>query len=165
MANILDDLELEGIRIDFEESLGQFDFPGDPDPSISEASTLVLVRRVRDRGPLNETTGKYDAPTIDTIYDGAAYISPVTFRRDRQEIAGEEAVRIRQSRMIIPWDSGTEGGQAGNIRIDDFVVVVMSKDIEMEGRTFDVTDVMYESELAARRIGLTDVSKDFDPLC
>ena len=163
MSNILDELEIAGARIDFEEMLGQFTI-GDTE-SIAAAGTLVMVRRVRSRGPINETTFKYDSPTIDTQYTGPAHISPVTFRRDRQEIAGEEAIRIRQSRMIIPWDAGTESGQPGNIHIDDFVVVVMSADSEMEGRTFDVTDVMYESELLVRRIGLTDVSKDFDPLC
>jgi hypothetical protein len=163
MSDILDDLEIQGGRIDFEETLGQFT-EGDTE-TIAAAGTLVMVRRILSRGPLNETTGKYDQPTVQTQYTGPAHISPVTFRRDRQEIAGEESVRIRQSRMIIPWDSGTEGGQPGNVHIDDFVVVVMCADLEMEGRTFDITDVMYESELLVRRLTLTDVSKDFDPLC
>ena len=156
MSNILDELEIAGARIDFEMSLGQIQ-EGDQE-TISAAGTLVLVRRVIDRGPINDDTLKYDQPSIDTIFDGVAHISPVTFRRDRQEIAGAEAVRIRQYRMILPWDSG-------DIHIDDFTVVVMCQDPEMEGRTFDVTDVMYESELVVRRISLTDVSKDFDPLC
>lgn len=163
MSNILDELEIDGGRIDFEEALGQFT-EGDNE-TIAAAGTLVMVRRVTSRGPLNETTGKYDQPTIQTQYTGPAHISPVTFRRDRQEIAGEEAVRIRQSRMIVPWDSGTESDQPGRIHIDDFVVVVMSADPDMEGRTFDITDVLYESELLVRRVTLTDVSKDFDPLC
>lgn len=156
MSDILDELEIAGARLDFEQSLGIIQ-EGDLE-TISAAGTLVLVRRVRDRGPLNPVTDLYDSPTIDTIFDGPAHISPVTFRRDRQEIAGAEAVRIRQYRMILPWDSG-------DIHIDDFAVVVMSQDPEMGGRTFDVTDVMYESELVVRRISLTDVSKDFDPLC
>jgi hypothetical protein len=163
MSNILDELEIDGGRIDFEEALGQFT-NGDSE-TIAAAGTLVMVRRLLSRGPLNEDTLKYDQPTIQTQYTGPAHISPVTFRRDRQEIAGEEAVRIRQSRMIIPWDSGTESDQPGNIHIGDFVVVIMSADPDMEGRTFDITDVMYESELLVRRLGLTDVSKDFDPLC
>ena len=156
MSDILDELEIAGARLDFEQSLGIIQ-EGDLE-TISAAGTLVLVRRVRDRGPLHPVTDLYDSPTIDTIFDGPAHISPVTFRRDRQEIAGAEAVRIRQYRMILPWDSG-------DIHIDDFAVVVMSQDPEMGGRTFDVTDVMYESELVVRRISLTDVSKDFDPLC
>lgn len=156
MADILDDIELAGLRIDFEELLGERLIAGEED--ISGAGTLVMVRRVIDKGPINPDTGRYDSPTIDTIYSGAAHISPVTYRRDRQETAGEEAVRIRQYRMVLPWDSG-------DIHLKDFTVVVMSQDPEMEGRIFDVSDVLYESELAARRISLVDTAKDFDPFC
>ena len=105
MSNILDQVELDGLRADFFEMLGMHvdtngDFVDDT------AKTTVIITRITDRGPLNTTTGLYDAPVSSQIYVGPAHISPVTYRRDRQEIGGMEAVRIRQYRAIVPWDSG-----------------------------------------------------------
>lgn len=158
MANILDEFELAGLREDFDNLLGIYEEPADEE-SISRAKTLVSIRRTKNRGTFNETTGLYDSDTVtETIYTGPAHISPVTYRRDRQELAGQEAVRIRQYRAVLPWDSG-------DIHIDDILTVNFSADPEMDGRSFDITDVMYESELAARRITLTDTSKDNDENC
>lgn len=150
MANITDRFELDGLREDFHNLLGIHDLG---DESFEKAKTLVTISRVIDRGDINPATGKYDNPNISVIYTGPAHVSPVTYRRDRQEIGGGEAVRIRQYRAVVRWD-------VGNVLIGDLFTVNFSEDPEMEGRTFDISDVLYESELAARRLSLTDTSRD-----
>jgi hypothetical protein len=157
MANIIDEYELAGLREDFDNLLGKYDFGGGTD-DIDRAKTLVSITRVTSKGTLNETTGLYEGATSDVIYTGPAHFSPVTFRRDRQEIGGQTAIRIRQYRAVLPWDSG-------DIHLNDLFTVNFTTDPELDGRTFDVTDVMYESELSARRITLTDTSVDADPNC
>jgi hypothetical protein len=77
----------------------------------------------------------------------------MVFRRDRGEEAGEEQMRVRVYRCLVPFD-------AGDIELDDYVTVDESDDPEITNRRFDVTDVMYESELAARRLTITDVTRD-----
>ena len=152
MSNILDQIELDGLRADFFEMLGMhLDTNGvfvDDD-----AKTSVIVTRITDMGAMDPNTGLYPNPVSSTIYTGPAHVSPVTFRRDRQEIGGMEAVRIRQYRAILPWDSG-------DIWIDDLMTVSDTQDPQMIGKTFEISDVLYESELGVRRISLTDTSKD-----
>lgn len=157
MSNIDSQLELDGLRIDFDELLGIHDYGGGTDDTDA-AKTLVTIIRVTDRGPLNPVTKKYDTPVVSTIYTGPAHISPVTYRRDRQEIGGMESVRIRQYRAVVPWDSG-------DIWIDDKMTVTATEDPQMVGKVFDISDVLYESELAARRLSLTDTSKDNEGVC
>ena len=152
MANIEAQIELDGLREDFENLLGIYDYGGGVD-DIDAAKTQVVISRITDRGDMNETTGQYDNPVTSTIYTGPAHISPVTYRRDRQEIGGAEAVRIRQYRAVVPWDSG-------DVWIDDRMTVAMSQDPQMVDKVFDISDVLYESEMAARRLSLTDTSKD-----
>jgi len=153
MANITDRYELEGLREDFKNLLGIHDEGGSSADTFTQAKTLVTITRIVDKGPLNTSTGKYDNPNTKVIYTGPAHVSPVTYRRDRQEIGGMEAVRIRQYRAVVPWD-------AGDIWIDDRLTVNFTEDPDMEGRTFDISDVLYESELAARRLSLTDTHRD-----
>ena len=159
MADLISTLELNALRKDFSALLGINDFGGGT-LSISQAKTIATVVRVTDRGSFNTVTLEYDSPTTSQIYAGPAHFSPVTFRRDRQELGGGEAIRIRQYRAVLPWDSG-------DIRIDDIFTVIFCSDPEVAGRFFDVTDVMYETELAARRITLTDTSgnSDLNPNC
>lgn len=159
MADLLSQLELDSLRKDFNALLGINDYGGGT-LSITQAKTIVTLTRITDRGPINPTTLKYDSPTTAQIYAGPAHFSPVTFRRDRQELGGGEAIRIRQYRAVLPWDSG-------DIRIDDILTVNFCSDPEVAGRFFDVTDVMYETELAARRITLTDTTgnSDLNPNC
>jgi len=150
MAGILDQLELDALRADFKTMLGIDETPADSE-DITRAKTLVSIRRIVDQGTLNTSTGDYENPTTVVIYSGPAHVSPIVFRRDRQEQGGGQALRIRQYRVVLPWDSG-------NILIDDEMVVSFSADPEMDGRTWIVSDVMYESELAARRITVTDMT-------
>jgi len=152
VANMIDQFELEGLRKDFLNSLGVVD-EGGGDWSIADAKTLVSITRVVYRGTLNAVTKKYDAQIITTIYTGPASISPVTYRRDRQEIGGEESVRIRQYRGVVPWN-------AGDIYIDDLFTVNFCEDPDVVGRTFNISDVLYETELASRRLSLLDTNKD-----
>lgn len=151
MSNILDQTELDGLRADFYELLG---LHNDGSTWVDDtAKTTVIITRITDRGPLNTTTGLYDTPVSSQIYVGPAHISPVTYRRDRQEIGGMEAIRIRQYRAIVPWD-------AGDVWIDDLLTVSDTQDPDMLGKTFDISDVLYETELAVRRLSLSDTSKD-----
>lgn len=151
MSNILDQVELDGLRADFYELLG---LHNDGAAWVDDtAKTTVIITRITDRGPINPVTGLYDTPVTSQIYSGPAHISPVTYRRDRQEIGGMEAVRIRQYRAIVPWD-------AGDVWIDDLLTVSDTQDPDMLGKTFDISDVLYETELAVRRLSLSDTSKD-----
>jgi len=152
MANMIDQYELDGLREDFLNLLGLFD-EGDAEYSIEQAKTLVNINRVISRGTINPTTKLYENPITESIYAGPSHVSPVTYRRDRQELGGVESVRIRQYRAIVPWD-------AGDIHLDDTFTINFSTDPNMVGRTFDVTDVLYESHLAVRRISLVDTTKD-----
>ena len=156
MSNMVDQYELDGLREDFYNLLGIYNVGGGV-PSIAQAKTLVTIGRIVEKGSLNTATGKYDQPSTTTIYAGPAHISPVTYRRDRQELGGQEAIRIRQYRGIVPWD-------AGDIHIDDYIVVNFSQDPDVEGKLFDITDVLYESELSVRRISFTDTSKEISGL-
>ena len=135
MANMIDEYELAGLRKDFLESLGLAD-EGGSELSMSDAKTLVSITRVTDRGPLNPTTKKYDSPVTTTIYAGPSHFSPVTYRRDRQEIGGGESVRIRQYRGVVPWDSG-------DIHIDDLYTVNFCEDPDVVGKTFQISVVLY----------------------
>lgn len=157
MANLIDQYELDGMREDFFNMLGLYDEGGSSDYSIDQAKTLVNINRVVSRGDINPTTGMYDDQIVESVYAGPAHVSPVTYRRDRQELGGQESVRIRQYRAIVPWD-------AGDIHLDDTFTINFSTDPEMVGRTFDVTDVLYESHLAVRRISLVDTTKDSNGL-
>jgi len=152
MAGLVDKYELDGLREDMLNMLGMFD-EGGVEYSITDAKTLVTIHRIIDIGPINTSTHLYDSPSSTVIYSGPGRISPVTYRRDRQEIGGEEAVRIRQYRGIVPWD-------AGDIHINDILGVTFCEDPQFEGKFLDVTDVLLESELAVRRISLVDTSKD-----
>jgi hypothetical protein len=143
MANVLQQLELDGLRQDFNELLGDGSAGGDA------KTTIAITRTTVGSGDVDRTTLAVTPGSVEVIYTGEAFISPIVFRRDRQEIAGGEAQRIRQYRMLLPWDSG-------NILIDDIVEVISSQDPQFVNRKLTVSDVMYETELAARRVTLTD---------
>ena len=76
MSNLLDEFELAGLREDFYEMLGLVDEGGN-ERSIVQAKTLVVIRRVIERGDINPTTKKYDSPSLTTIYAGPSDFSPV----------------------------------------------------------------------------------------
>jgi len=152
MANILTQPELDGLRQDFGELLGDGSTGGDAKTTVAITRTNKKDKTV-DRDSLQIIPG-----AITVIYTGEAHISPIVFRRDRQEIAGGETQRIRQYRCVLPWDSG-------DVRIDDVLEVITSQDPQFATRKMLVSDVMYESELAARRITLTDTSGNDDGDC
>ncbi|MDK1103814.1 MAG: DUF6093 family protein [Actinomycetota bacterium] len=154
MSNLLDSFELDALREDFFNMLGEFD-EGGGGRTRSGSRLIITITRRLSRGTINPTTKLYDDPILSVIYQGPAHISPVTFRRDRQEIGGVESIRIRQYRAILPWDSG-------DIQIDDVLRIDEGDDPNMIGRTFDITDILYEAEMVVRRISLTDTSKDID---
>lgn len=148
MANILQSLELDGLREDFSELLGDGSIGGDG----SAKMTVAITRVATGTGTVDPTTLAITPGSVDVIYTGEAYINPIIFRRDRQELAGGEDQRIRQYRGILPWDSG-------DIRIDDKIQVLTSVDPQFANRTMTISDVMYEAELAVRRITITDLGE------
>ncbi len=152
MADLITELELDGLREDFDELFGT--------GALGTSKTTVAITRTRNRtqGDMDPTTLQYPDAVPEVIYTGKAHISPIIFRRDRQEIAGGETQRIRQYRCLLPWDSG-------NILIDDVVEIITCSDPNFVGRVLDVTDVPYESELAARRLTLTDTSTGLEGDC
>lgn len=149
MANWLTTAEVDGLRADFAELLGDTGAVH----VDNQPHTLVTITRSNNDGTIDDDTGVMTGETFATIYTGAAYNSPIVFRRDRQEVAGGLAQRIRQYRMLAPWD-------AGDIFIDDIITFDASLDPNLVGRVMTISDVMYESELAARRLTLTDTTVD-----
>lgn len=157
MVNIAETLELNGQRQDFAELLGVTNLAPNGEPE----TTVTIVRQESTQTAVfNETTGLYDTVTNQIVIATTipAHISPVIFRRDRAESAGGDAIRVRQYRAIVQWD-------AGDIHIGDFLTVNTCSDTEFVGKTLDITDVLYESDLAVRRLSLVDTTRDFDPNC
>lgn len=152
MANLITQVELDGLREDWEEALGT--------GLLGNSKTTIAITRTStsNQGPIDPDTLKYSASTPVVVYTGEAHISPIVFRRDRQEIAGGETVRIRQYRCVLPFDSPL-------VKIDDVVEVVQCSDPHFAGRTMLVSDVMFESELSARRITLTDTTDEAEGNC
>lgn len=144
MSDILTGVELDGLRQDFDEMLGDM---------LGTAKTTIAITRTTGAtlGAINTTTLQYDAASPSVIYTGEAYISPVVYRRDRQEFVGGNILTIRQYRVLLPWDSG-------DIKLDDVVTIVSCSDPNFVNKTLTVIDVMYESELGARRITVLDDS-------
>lgn len=144
--------ERDGARADLNSLLGI------DENDVDAGETQVAITRVTDRGAINAISGKYDSPTTSSIYSGAAIVAPLVFRRDRQEIIAGEAIRIRQYRVLLPWD-------AGDIYINDDCEFTACSDPDLVGRTMKVSDVMYNSNSAGRRITLTDITDDSDADC
>jgi hypothetical protein len=148
MSNLLTSDEVAGLRKDLELLIGL----DENDRSDTDAKTIISVYRPDTAPVFDHATLQY-ASTDTLLYNGPAIIAPMVFRRDRGEEAGEEQMRVRVYRCLVPFD-------AGDIELDDYVTVDESDDPEITNRRFDVTDVMYESELAARRLTITDVTRD-----
>lgn len=141
MADFLLQEEVDGLRLDFLEALGDDD-----------GKTRVTIKREKSSDvTLDSDTLQLIKGTVTTIYTGDAYLSPIIFRRDRQEEAGGTAVRIRQYRAILPWNSG-------DIHLDDQMTIDLCQDPQFVGRILTVSDVMYESEMIVRRITLVDTA-------
>lgn len=150
MSNLISQIELDGIRADFLELIGDITATSTADTP----GTTVTVRRSNNDGTTDLATGKVTGETFATIASAvAAHVAPIPFRRDRTEEAGGDPVRIRQYRATLLWD-------VGDILIGDQVDMITSTDPHLVGRTMEVTDVFYESQLAARRITLTDFTDD-----
>lgn len=145
MANIINDIELAAVREDMKHLIG---FGYDDDES--QAQVTVNIKRETALGAINTTTLLY-SPSYTTIYEGPAIVAPIIYRRERTETAGQEAVRIRNYRVTVPWD-------AGDIHRHDIVTPLTAKDPNMVGREFNVVDVIYTTNQGARRITVQDVA-------
>lgn len=140
MANLISKLELEGMRTDLNLIVGKT-------PKNDLAKTTCTIYR-QTVGVLDPNTAKYST-TSTTIYSGPCSISPIIYRRDRTETAGGEAVKLRNYRVLIPFDES-------DIRIHDMLTVDTSADTNMQNKTFHIVDVIYDSENAARRLTVQD---------
>lgn len=148
MVDLVTDEELAGIQQDLQMLLGRDEHNLTDE---SAAKTVITIYRPGTKSIDTDTLESSQTPAI--VYNGPAMIGPMVFRRDRQELAGEEATRIRIYRCLLPHD-------AGDIHLDDYVVVDKCDDSFLLSRRLEVSDVMYESVVGARRITLTDVTRD-----
>lgn len=146
MSGLLTQQELDGIREDAKLLIGISSDGAD------NGKTRVTIERPDKDATFNEVTLLYDLDH-ELIYDGAAIVFPVVFRRSRQERVVEEDSRVRVYRCLLPWD-------VGDLWLDDIVTITESTDVEFVGRVLRVIDVMYESEQGLRRIDTVDVEDD-----
>lgn len=150
MSNLLTTEELAGLRKDFDELLGKSRITGVDD----EAPCTVRITRTleEEKGDPNPDTLKYDDAITTNVYEGPFTISPVIYRRDRQEDAGGTSRRIRQYRGKGPYDMPI-------VEIGDDLEVLTSSDPNMAGLKLDVVDYIYEEGVATRRLTLVDTAK------
>jgi len=149
MSDVLTTEEVDGLRVDLGMLLGISEIDGNDDA----ARTVISFYREDATPTFDIATATY-AVNPTALYSGPAAISPMVFRRDRQESGGDEAIRVRVYRCMLPWDADPLPA------VDDYAIVDECDDPDVVGRLFWVVDVMFESEIAGRRVTLTDVTRD-----
>jgi hypothetical protein len=149
---LLDSLELDCLRSDLELVI-----TGDTSLNGVGGDTCQISRtdNPNQLGTFNETTGLYENPTVTIKYTGPCYISPLVFRRDRQEEVGGRAGRIRVYRVKIPWVDPFD------VELMDNFVITQSADGDSEILDLElkVVDILYGSEGGARRITVQDFAE------
>ena len=148
MSNLLSQAEVDALRTDLNRLIGI-----EPDGDESKAKCTAKITRTTDIGTFNEVTLEYENPTILDIYGGPCLIGPIVFRRDRTEMIGQEQIRVRTYRAVLPHDTNT-------VKILDDFEVLTSTDAGLVGRPMSVVDIMYSTEQGARRITLQDIGDD-----
>lgn len=150
MSNILTADELTALRNDLVDLFGTSGDTAKTEGTVTRESTLSEVVN-----PDNTVTAD-PAPT--TIYSGPARVSPIVFRRDRQELAGGQIQRPRQYRLKIP-------SPLVSMQIGDIWTTTICSDPLLVGKRMEVTDVLPQSESAVRVATLTDTGLPNDPNC
>lgn len=97
----------------------------------------------------NEATGQYDADPDSTIYTGACRISAMD-QQQRMAQFGETSVDLLLYIATFPYDAPV-------FNKDDVVMVTVSNDPQLVGRTIEVHSVQVDSLLTARRVVLQEV--------
>ncbi len=146
MSGLLTQAELDGIREDAKLLMGITSDGAD------EGKTQIRIDRPDSDPTFDEDTLKYTF-NHTSLYEGAAIVFPVVFRRSRQERVVEEDSRVRVYRILLPWN-------AADLKLEDIVTITACTDVEFVGRVLRVIDVMYESEQGLRRIDTVDVEDD-----
>ena len=146
MSDLITADELAGIRADANLLMGV------SEDGVDVGRTVVTITRETGKGTLNTTTARY-TPTVATLYTGAAIVFPIVYRRERQEALPGSQVRTKMYRVLIPWDAQ---GDAGDFRENDKVIITACDDVDFIGRDIRITDVMFESDQAFRRLSGVD---------
>lgn len=106
------------------------------------------------RGPLNPTTGQYDASPADvTVYEGVCRLGRVEIPHVSQAVGGEATWDVQDSVLHLPLSSETEGVGAGQ------TVEYLSSAVNpaLEGRKFGILGVVAGTNLTARRCVVREV--------
>lgn len=135
MSDLLDDLELAGIRLDV-------------DPFLFEDACTIT--RTTDQGTVNTITGELESPTSLPIYTGTCSLYPIESRRDRFDEFGQGLIYTRQYRVVLPYD-------VPEILIRDIFTLTASDDPQAVGRPMEVRDVILSTNLGYRRLTVQDV--------
>lgn len=135
MSDLLDDLELAGIRLDV-------------NPFLFEDT--CTIDRITDKGTVNTATAELESPVSSNIYTGICSLYPIESRRDRFDEFGQGLIYTRQYRVVLPYD-------VPEILIRDVFTLTASEDPRAVGREMEVRDVILSTNLGYRRLTVQDV--------
>lgn len=108
------------------------------------------------RGPMNQTTGKYDPPAPATVYEGVCRIP----RRDNtgntaQATAGDETWEVGEYPLSLPVEA------TGSADVEPGMTVTYltaAHDAALVGRVFGITGPGRQSTATARRFRMKEVT-------
>lgn len=134
---LIDDIELEGIRADlevaFEETCSFYREQPSIPSDVDIDGTLITAR--------------------DTIYsDVPAALYPILSRRDRFDEFGGSTIFTRQYRVQVAW-------HFVDVQIRDIVIFTDTADPRALGREFLVRDVVEQTNIGMRLITVQDSSE------
>jgi hypothetical protein len=121
-----------------------------------EDSCQITAPGTGARGPLNPTTGKYDAsPAVVTVYTGPCRLGRVDIPHVAQAVGGEAAWDVQDSVLHLPID-GSEDVAAGQ------TVTYLASDANpaLMGKVFGIVGIVGGTHLTARRCLVREVVDD-----
>lgn len=108
------------------------------------------MTRPSTESEFNEVIGKEERPEATVIYEGPCQVRATARSGRRDEQAGEREIRISSSSAKFPSDTP--------VQIDDRLEVTSSStDAGLVGRTFRVTDVLWDGWQVSRAAILEEV--------
>lgn len=135
MAELISDLELDGIRVDARQTISE--------------GTCTIERR--DEIERSDVAADGSLTTTRTVLhtDIPCNFSPILARRDRFDEFAEALVFTRQYRVKVAWD-------VDDVRIGDYVTITTTADPQADGREFVVRDVVLSENNSVRIITVQD---------
>lgn len=123
--------------------------------AVSLMSDTCLITRpgTGTRGPLNPTTGQYDAaPAAVTVYEGPCRLGRIEIPHTSQATSGEATWDVQDSVLHLPIED-TDSVGAGQ------TVEYLSSEVNpaLEGRSFGILGVVAGTNLTARRCIVREV--------